>query len=266
MVQLNIVITAKVSSNPWVLLAVLLVTSRLMYYVHIDTQTVMEKAMVIFTAPSPPNRKSLISAVSAIKVINDDISIDDESSSEQKNTKSNESKDTGECSRASLRNDKRTKIAADRRLQMTKRWSGGSTMNMPATAFNESQQRKTLSWSLDDDDDDDEDASASQDGEEANGGGGRRSRRNSAANTLKSTSRKKRSSLSQPAIQDMLRNLKENDGEEGDKNIVPVRKKRSSLCQPAAMRMMEILEDENDVNEESSIDSVDSDYDEHVIR
>ena len=34
MIQMIIIITAKVSSNPLVLLAVLLVTGRLMYYVH----------------------------------------------------------------------------------------------------------------------------------------------------------------------------------------------------------------------------------------
>lgn len=253
MVQLIIVITAKVSSNPWVLLAVLIVTGRLMYYVHTDTQIVMEKAMVIFTAPSPPHRKSLTSAVSAIKITkNDDNSVRDESFSEHTNTKSINNKDSGNHSRASTSSsniEKRTKIAADRRSQMVKKWSGGSTMNMPATAFNELPHRKTLSWTLDDDE------SASQHGEEATGDG--RSRSSSVANTSKLTSRKKRSSLSQPAVLEMLRNLEDDDGE-GDRNSLPVRKTRSSLCQPAAIEMMEIIEDENDGNEESSIESVNS--------
>ncbi|KAL3783818.1 hypothetical protein ACHAWO_009867 [Cyclotella atomus] len=255
MVQLIIVITAKVSSNPWVLLAVLIVTGRLMYYVHTDTQIVMEKAMVIFTAPSPPHRKSLTSAVSAIKITkNDDNSVRDESFSEHTNTKSINNKDSGDHSRASTSSsniEKRTKIAADRRSQMVKKWSGGSTMNMPATAFNELPHRKTLSWTLDDDE------SASQHGEEATGDGGGRSRSSSVANTSKLTSRKKRSSLSQPAVLEMLRNLEDDDGE-GDRNSLPVRKTRSSLCQPAAIEMMEIIEDENDGNEESSIESVNS--------
>ena len=53
MIQLVIVITSKISNNPWVLLAVLGGTVCLMHYVHTDTQIIMDKAKVIFAAPAP---------------------------------------------------------------------------------------------------------------------------------------------------------------------------------------------------------------------
>ena len=60
MILLIVTITSKVSDRPGVHLAALAVTARLMYYVYADTQTIMEKAGVIF-AP-PPTSSSTASA------------------------------------------------------------------------------------------------------------------------------------------------------------------------------------------------------------
>ena len=60
MILLIVTITSKVSDRPGVHLAALVATARLMYYVYADTQTIMEKAGVIF-AP-PPNPSTALSA------------------------------------------------------------------------------------------------------------------------------------------------------------------------------------------------------------
>lgn len=52
MILLIVSITSKVSDRPIVHLAALALTARLMYYVYEDTQTIMEKAGVIFAPPS----------------------------------------------------------------------------------------------------------------------------------------------------------------------------------------------------------------------
>ena len=52
MILLIVSITSKVSDRPIVHLAALALTARLMYYVYVDTQTIMEKAGIIFAPPS----------------------------------------------------------------------------------------------------------------------------------------------------------------------------------------------------------------------
>ena len=52
MILLIVSITSKVSDRPIVHLAALALTARLMHYVYVDTQTIMEKAGIIFAPPS----------------------------------------------------------------------------------------------------------------------------------------------------------------------------------------------------------------------
>ena len=110
MIQLVIVITSKISNNPWVLLAVLGGTVCLMYYVHTDTQIIMEKAKVIFASPAP-----LITQQK------------EEDASDSTSAISQE--DTGE-------NDtlpgSREKSLRDIKIELCK---GKSCMNMPATSL-----------------------------------------------------------------------------------------------------------------------------------
>ena len=200
---------------------------------HHSTQTVMEKAMVIFASPSPPRKKSLISAVSALNA---------DTCDENEDVKSIKSEDATNQSRASTAAASRSS-KIDRRLQLSKKRSGGgSTMNMPATAFGGISRVKARGWSLGGD------GESSQEGD-----GSFRSLGSDVVNTLSNVrSKKKRSSLSQPAAEELrssIRDIAEEDG----KNDVSARK-RSTLSQPAAIHMAGIMEDED-----QSIKSFDSD-------
>lgn len=61
MLQLVIIIASKVSSRPWLHFLVVAVTVSMMYHVHVDTQTVMDKAGVIFAPPSSLSQQNPLS-------------------------------------------------------------------------------------------------------------------------------------------------------------------------------------------------------------
>ena len=118
MCELIVVITSKISSNPAVHIAALLATAKLMHYVYIDTQSIMEKAGVIFAPPKQPD-------------VEGDVPKDGE---ERMGLLNGHSSDVDEdddgiatSNHSSARNTGRT---IDRRKSLTKR---GSVMNVPAT-------------------------------------------------------------------------------------------------------------------------------------
>jgi hypothetical protein len=161
MIQLVILITSKVSSNPWLLVISLGATSKLMYYVYADTQLIMEKAMVIFASPTPTDRNTLRSADSSMGLfdgLTDDS--DDETSSGSTENKS---------ARDSV-SKKRATVAAARKRATVSGKAKGSTMTMAATEFKTSNKSigssagsvgmsrgRSIRWSLQDLEDDEED-------------------------------------------------------------------------------------------------------------
>jgi hypothetical protein len=243
MIQMIIVITAKVSNNPWVLLTVLTVTVRLMYHVHIDTQTVMEKAMVIFTAPSPPPpRKKEISVVKSLKSKDDDTDDDGISSSESIEKKSITNLGSNLLKKRSCMNmpasalvtedseqpiieiKQRTSLKSNdgrRSSQSSEKKRSNllkqkSTMIMPATAFNgasresstaSQRSRKSLRWSVDDG----EDSQCENKRVDTRSASSLSSSVAGAFN--KATQRKKRSSLSQPAAMQIIESIHDADHE-----------------------------------------------------
>jgi hypothetical protein len=167
MIQLVILITSKVSSNPWFLVASLGMTSKLMYYVYDDTQLIMEKAMVIFSSPSPAGRRnSLRSAGSAMNIfegLSDDS--DDDSSSGSTNHKSA----SVEKKRATTVNKKTKGSAMTMAATEFETGSVSSSIKMPPRALGKMQVPKTLAanksirWSFVDDEDGEEDDKGSTD-------------------------------------------------------------------------------------------------------
>ncbi|KAL3776399.1 hypothetical protein ACHAWO_003907 [Cyclotella atomus] len=161
MIQLVILITSKVSSNPWLLVISLGATSKLMYYVYADTQLIMEKAMVIFASPTPTDRNTMRSADSSMGLfdgLTDDS--DDETSSGSTENKS---------ARDSV-SKKRATVAAARKRATVSGKAKGSTMTMAATEFKTSNKSirssagsvgmsrgRSIRWSLQDPEDDEED-------------------------------------------------------------------------------------------------------------
>ena len=117
MCELVVVITSKISSNPWLHLAALAVTTRLMYYVYNDTQIIMEKAGVIFAPPSqaiPPSPK-----------------IDDKYLEEEEENGADGDDDKTKARNNTHKNTIKFKSVA-RMVMLRKR---GSSMNVPATAL-----------------------------------------------------------------------------------------------------------------------------------
>ena len=122
MCELIVVITSKISSNPAVHIVALLATAKLMHYVYIDTQSIMEKAGVIFAPPKQPD----VEEEDVSKGSEERIGLLDGNSSDAEEddggiTASSHSK------RSNFRNSART---SDRRKGLMKR---GSVMNVPAT-------------------------------------------------------------------------------------------------------------------------------------
>lgn len=189
--------------------------------------------MVIFASPSPPNRKTLVSAVSTI---NNDASDDNEDvKSIQSYDDGNNSRESTAASRSS-KIDKRTKEATDR-TKLPKKRSGCSTMIMPATAFGGISRGKSLRWALIDGQDDKD-----EDGDD----GSSHSLSTDVINALdKARSRHKRSSLSQPAAEETERSTADITVEDDRYNDATSAKKRSSLTQLAAMQILGIIEDED---------------------
>eukprot|EP00562_Extubocellulus_spinifer_P035919 CAMPEP_0178681128 /NCGR_PEP_ID=MMETSP0699-20121125/1068_1 /TAXON_ID=265572 /ORGANISM="Extubocellulus spinifer, Strain CCMP396" /LENGTH=421 /DNA_ID=CAMNT_0020325561 /DNA_START=232 /DNA_END=1497 /DNA_ORIENTATION=- len=119
MCELVVVITSKISSNPWLHLAALAVTTRLMYYVYNDTQIIMEKAGVIFAPPSqaiPPSPK-----------------VDDKCLEEEEEEENGEDGDDNKIKARNNAHKNTIKFkAAAKMVMLGKR---GSAMNVPATAL-----------------------------------------------------------------------------------------------------------------------------------
>jgi len=68
MVEIIVVVTSKVSSDPRMLLVVFGLMGRLMYLVYNDTEIIIEKAMVIF-ASSSSRKRTLMTARSSLKLL-----------------------------------------------------------------------------------------------------------------------------------------------------------------------------------------------------
>ena len=121
MCELIVVITAKISSNSVVHLVALVVATRLMYYVWVDTQTIMEKAGVIFTPP---------------KEVEEDLEEDDENDGDYWPSGSDRRlSSVGETSDLSNGEEKEKdggKSMFNRRLSLKKK---ESTMSVPATSL-----------------------------------------------------------------------------------------------------------------------------------
>lgn len=145
MIQLIVVITSKVSSNPWFLVAVLGVTSKLMFYVHSDTQIIMQKAMVIFSTPSKP-RNSLITAMSTMSMYDEKSygTDDDTSASGKKSDKDSvRPKRTG---RTHLKKKTSTMtMAATEFRPLFKSCSSGKSMRWSAGDLDEENERSIYS-------------------------------------------------------------------------------------------------------------------------
>ena len=122
MCELIVVITAKISSNSVVHLVALVVATRLMYYVWVDTQTIMEKAGVIFAPP---------------KEVEEDLEEEDDendgdywpSGSDRRLSSVGETSDMSVTEEEGKDGGKRM---FNRRLSLKKR---GSTMSVPATSL-----------------------------------------------------------------------------------------------------------------------------------
>ena len=121
MCELIVVITAKISSNSVVHLVALAVATRLMYYVWVDTQTIMEKAGVIFAPP---------------KEVEEDLGLEEDdddddywpSGSERRLSSVGETSDMSDREESTKDGGKRI---FNRRLSLKKR---GSAMSVPATS------------------------------------------------------------------------------------------------------------------------------------
>jgi hypothetical protein len=216
MIQLSIVITSKVSSNPWFLVAALVMTGRLMHYVYADTQIIMEKAMVIFSSPSPVNhRKALVSAISAVKLMKEVDTSEDEEDSSGLSLENKSTKDSG--------SESRSKAAAKRKTTIRNNNRKSSAMAMAATAFDgassakssqdESKSRLTslmeargnsIRWSFGD---------VGDEGKADNDGVSSRSLSDSAGALNKAAPRRKRSSLPIPASTGLMESI---EGDEGN--------------------------------------------------
>lgn len=119
MCELIVVITSKISSNPAVHIAALLATAKLMHYVYIDTQSIMEKAGVIFAPPKQPDvEEEGVPKDSKERIELPGGNASDADEDDGGITASNHS---------SARNSART---TDRRKSLVKR---GSAMHVPAT-------------------------------------------------------------------------------------------------------------------------------------
>ena len=121
MCELIVVITSKISSNPAVHIVALLATAKLMHYVYIDTQSIMEKAGVIFAPPKQPDVEEDVPDDSEERIGLLDGNVSDVEEDDGGITTSSHSK------RSDLKNSART---TDRRKGLMKR---GSVMNVPAT-------------------------------------------------------------------------------------------------------------------------------------
>lgn len=172
MIQLVILITSKVSSNPWFLVASLGMTSKLMYYVYDDTQLIMEKAMVIFSSSTPAGRRnSLRSAGSAMNIfegLSDDS--DDDSSSGSTNHKSaSVVKKRATTVNKKTKGSAMTMAATEFETSSKSLGSAASSIKMPPRALGNMQVPKTLAanksirWSFVDDEDGEEDDKGSTD-------------------------------------------------------------------------------------------------------
>ena len=120
MCELIVVITAKISSNSIVHLVALAVATRLMYYVWVDTQTIMEKAGVIFAPP---------------KEVEEDVEEDEDDYWPDKDSSDRRLSSVGETSDMSDREESTKdggKRMFNRRLSLKKR---GSAMSVPATSL-----------------------------------------------------------------------------------------------------------------------------------
>jgi hypothetical protein len=126
MCELIVVITSKISSNPAVHLVSLIVTARLMYYVYVDTQSIIEKAAVIFEAPKQSEEEDLLTDSEERTGL-----LTDNGADADQATGAEDDGGIAASNHSIVRGDARySSRPSSRRMTLLKR---GSVMNIPAT-------------------------------------------------------------------------------------------------------------------------------------